>query len=237
MILLAVLLLGGGGVMLWAVNSSSPEPAALRAMDASGQVRVLKDGTLQFLPLGSRKGTGLILYPGGRVQPEAYAPLARRIAERGYPVFIPRMPLNLAVFDIDAAAEIMEAHPEMERWVVGGHSLGGAMAAEFAGNHSSELEGLALWASFPGRSNDLSHSGLEVLSIYGTRDGLAMEEEVKGAANVLPEDTRWVAIEGGNHAGFGWYGPQRGDLAATISKEEQQTQIFRAMIRFLSAVD
>jgi len=230
---LTLIVLGGAGFILWAEITPQPGLDAVQALKSSSQVRVSVNGSLQFQPKGVDINTGFILYPGGRVRAESYAVLGHRIASKGYLVVIPRMPLHLAVFDIDAAEGVMRAHPGIEHWVIGGHSLGGAMAAAFAERQPASVEGLILWAAFPGDNTDLSESDLDVLSIYGTRDGLATAEEITGGADQLPEDTRWVEIEGGNHAGFGSYGRQRGDLSATISLESQQKIIVRATSEFL----
>ncbi|MFO7942789.1 MAG: alpha/beta fold hydrolase [Anaerolineales bacterium] len=230
---LILIVLGGAGFILWAENTPQPGLDAVRALQSSSAVRISVNGSLQFQPKRDDINTGFILYPGGRVRAESYAVLCHRIASKGYLVVVPRMPLHLAVFDIDAAEGVMRAHPDIDQWVIGGHSLGGAMAAAFAERQPTSLKGLILWAAFPGDNTDLRESGLEVLSIYGTRDGLATPEEITGGADQLPEDTRWVEIKGGNHAGFGSYGCQRGDLSATISLESQQRIIVRATSDFL----
>jgi dienelactone hydrolase len=230
---LILIVLGGAGFILWAEITPQPGLDAVQALQSSSAVRVSVNGSLQFQPEVDDIDTGFILYPGGRVRAESYADLCHRIASEGYLVVVPRMPLHLAVFDIDAAEGVMRAHPDIEQWVIGGHSLGGAMAAAFAERRPASVEGLILWAAFPGDNTDLSDSGIEVLSIYGTRDGLATPEEITGGAEQLPENTRWVEIEGGNHAGFGSYGRQRGDLPATISLESQQRIIVRATSEFL----
>ena len=74
-------------------------------------------------------------------------------------------------------------------------------------------------------------------SIYGTLDGLATTEKIAASRPQLPPTTEWVAIAGGNHAQFGWYGPQSGDNPATISREEQQRQIVEATLRLLVSLD
>lgn len=232
--LIMVMFLGLGGFVIWAMDARPAGPAALQAMESSQQVRVSEDGSLHFQPRVGRPQTGLVFYPGGRVEPEAYAVLAHDIAREGYLVVIPRMPLNLAVLDRQAARRVMANYPGVNTWLVGGHSLGGAMAAGYAGSQQSGVQGLILMASFPADSNDLSESGLRVLSIYGTRDGLAMPDEVTGAAHLLPDHTQWVAISGGNHAGFGDYGTQPGDGTAALSQDAQWTQIVDAVVRFLS---
>jgi len=234
LLLLPVLALGG--FVLWAETTPSPMPEALAALESSSEIQVTMDRWLVFSPTNQEPGTGLILYPGGRVDPRSYAPTARAIATEGYVVIIAPMPLNLAVFAADTAADVIDAYPEVSYWVIGGHSLGGAMAARFVHSHPADVQGLALWAAYPDSSNDLSDRDLAVTSIYGTLDGLATTEKIAASLPLLPPGTEWVAIEGGNHAQFGWYGPQRGDNQATISREEQQRQIVEATLELLEAL-
>lgn len=232
-----VLLLAVAAFVIWAMTPLGPMPEALAALESDASVQVTTDPWYTFMPTGERNDVGLIIYPGGRVDPRSYAPTARAIAEQGYPVVIVPMPLNLAVFGIDKAADVIAAMPEVERWAIAGHSLGGSMAANFIRNNPEAVEGLALWASYPAGSDDLSgFTGLAATSIYGTADGVASPEEVLAGAALLPPDTVWVPIEGGNHAQFGWYGPQSDADVATISREEQQAQIVAATVETLERV-
>jgi acetyl esterase/lipase len=231
--LLAILI---GGFVLWGYTPAKPMPEALSALQSDAQVTVTDNAWLTFAPTGVQPDTGLIFYPGGRVEPRAYAPAAHAIAAQGYLVILVRMPLNLAVLNPAAAADVIDAHPEIRYWAMGGHSLGGAMAANFAFYNPDEVHGLVLWAAYPASNNDLSASGLNVASIYGTLDGLATGEKIDASRPLLPRDTTWVAIEGGNHAQFGWYGEQSGDNAASISRPEQQAQVISATIVLLESL-
>jgi dienelactone hydrolase len=209
-------------------------PEADRALESSASVLVEEtDGRLTFRPTDGA-ATGLIFYPGGKVVPRAYAPAAREIAERGFLVVIPRMPLNLAVLDIGAADTIMADHPEVDSWVLGGHSLGGAMAAQYASEHGPEVEGLVLWAAYS--AADLSSLRLEVAVIYGSRDngrdGFVSEE----ALARLPGRPQLIEIAGGNHAGFGWYSGQPNDPEADIARTEQQRIAVEATVALLERI-
>jgi pimeloyl-ACP methyl ester carboxylesterase len=208
-------------------------PEALAALETSSEVDVETGPWLVFRPAAGEPTTGLILYPGGRVDPRAYAPPARAMAAQGYLVVVVPMPFNLAVFGLDRAADVMAAFSEIQHWALGGHSLGGSMAARFARLNPDRVEGLALWASYPAGGDDLSQSRLRVASIYGTLDGLVTPGDIAASRALLPADTEWVTIEGGNHAQFGWYGPQGRDNPATISREDQQEQIVSATVRLL----
>ncbi len=225
-----VFVLAAAGFIIWANTTNPVMPQALDALKPDTQVAVDTETWLVFDPDGTET-TGFIFYPGGRVDPRAYAPPARAIAEEGYLVVIVPMPLNLAVLNINAASTVMDAYPGIAHWAIGGHSLGGAMAAQYATNHPGTVEGLALWASYP--PNDLSAQNIAVISIYGKLDGLAKVEDVEGAADLLPPDTVWISIGGGNHAQFGYYGAQAGDNPATLSREDQQASIINGTVGLL----
>lgn len=233
LILGAVLLAGAGGFVLWGSTPLGPMPEALTALESGADVTVTTDPWLTFTPAEATT-TGFIFYPGGRVEPRAYAPSARAIAEEGYLVVIVPMPLNLAVLAPNRAQAVIDAHPEIETWAVGGHSLGGAMAARFADAYPDQVEGLVLWAAYPAEGNSLAdqHS-LAIASIYATEDGLATLEKIEASRPLLPPQTQWVEIAGGNHAQFGWYGPQGGDGSADISRETQQDLVIEATLELL----
>jgi pimeloyl-ACP methyl ester carboxylesterase len=131
----------------------------------------------------------------------------------------------------------MDFYPEITRWVIGGHSLGGSMAASYVDQNPGEIAGLILWASYPGQSDDPSDQSLPVTSIYGTMDGLTTPDEIFASRSLLPGGTDFVPVEGGNHAQFGWYGSQRGDNPASINRDPQQSQIVTATLALLSQLD
>jgi pimeloyl-ACP methyl ester carboxylesterase len=231
--LLIVLMIG---FVAWGSVPAQPMPEALAALQSNQQANVTTGEWLTFQPADVQPSTGFIIYPGGRVDYRAYAPAAQAIADQGYLVVIVHMPLNLAVFNPGAAAGVIAAHPEIKHWAVGGHSLGGSMAANFVFTHPDAVDGLVLWASYPAASNNLSVTAVRVLSISGTLDGLSTPEKMAASRPLLPADTVWVPIAGANHAQFGWYGPQSGDNPATITREEQQQQIVQATISFLQSL-
>jgi pimeloyl-ACP methyl ester carboxylesterase len=160
----------------------------------------------------------------------------RSLAEAGHLAVVVPAPFGLAVLAPDSADAVIAAHPEVQHWVIGGHSLGGAMAAQYAHGHGEVIDGLVLWAAYPTEDTDLSDADIASASILATEDGLATAEEVTGAASRLPPGTAFVTVEGGNHAGFGWYGEQGGDGTATISREAQQEQVTEATLAVLDAV-
>jgi pimeloyl-ACP methyl ester carboxylesterase len=234
--ILVLLVVAAGAFVWWGNHPLEAMPEAVAALQSNSSVAVNSGDWIVFSPQENSVQAGIILYPGGHVDPRAYAPLAGDLAAEDYLVVIPPMPLNLAVLDIDVADEIMQAYPEIDKWVIGGHSLGGAMAAEYLSSNPSSIEGLFLWASYSAESTDLSDfTDLEVLSIFGTEDGDV--EGIRASRERLPQNTLWVEIEGGNHAQFGWYGEQGGDGVATISRDVQQQIILENTIEFLAAID
>jgi dienelactone hydrolase len=230
-LLLSVLVVG---FVIWGSTPAKPMPEVFEKVAVSGGDDPGSERWLTFVPDGGSPTTGLVFYPGARVDFRAYAPAAQAIADQGNLVVLVRMPLNLAVFDPDLAGDVIAGNPQIEHWAVGGHSLGGAMAANFVYTHPGVVDGLVLWAAYPAESNDLSGSDVQVLSISASLDGLSTPDKIAASAALLPQDTLWVVIEGGNHAQFGWYGEQSGDNPATITREEQQAQIVQATADLLS---
>lgn len=231
--LLAALALG---FVIWGSTPARPMPVVFDTVLRNPADASTKAAWLSFVPDGVPPVTGFIIYPGGHVDYRAYAPTAQAIADQGYLVVIVRMPLSLAVLDPNAAAQVIASHPGIKHWAVGGHSLGGAMAANFVYNHPGEVDGLVLWGSYPAANNDLSGAALQVVSISGRLDGLSTPAKIAASAALLPPDTTWKAIEGGNHAQFGWYGDQSGDNPAEISREEQQALIVQATVDLLESL-
>jgi DHA1 family tetracycline resistance protein-like MFS transporter len=222
--------------VLWGLTPSKPMPEALSALISDNQVIIQSEKWITFKPISKLVDTGFIIYPGGHVDYQAYAPAAKEIAIKGFLVVIVPMPLNLAVLDPDAALRVIKAYPEIKHWVVGGHSLGGAMAAHFVFQHPVAVDGLVLWASYSAGNEDLSNSPLKVLSISATLDGLSTPAKIDESRKRLPVATTWVIIKGGDHAQFGWYGGQPGDNPASISRQEQQLLIVDATVKFLAAL-
>jgi hypothetical protein len=201
-------------------GSAGPGEAATAALVSDDVVEVVDDGpTLAFLPTAPTSDAGLVLYPGGKVEREAYAPILRRVAEAGYPAFIVAVPSDLAIFGVKAAGRVIDDYPDLGPWVLGGHSLGGVAASIFA-DGNDDVTGLLLMAAFPPKNRDLSASGLAVSSLWGTEDGLVTEADWQDSADRLPSDAQLIAIPGANHASFGDYGDQADDGTATVPSED-----------------
>ncbi len=229
---LFLIFIGGFAWLATPVGASMPQ--AIEAMKSNHWVQVTQDNHLVFSPVGESPTVGFIIYPGAKVPPEAYAPIANAIASEGYLVVIVPMPLNFAIFNITAADSVMAEFATIETWAIGGHSLGGAMSAWYVYDNPDKVDGLVLWASYPDSSKSLADFDLKVVSVYGELDGLATPEKVMESEEYLPSSTTFVEIKGGNHANFGWYGDQPGDKLATISRESQTEQMIEATVALLS---
>lgn len=199
--------------------------------------------TLIFRPIDQDRPGALIFYPGSMVEPTAYAPLLRAVADAGHLAILVRLPLRAAPLEahklkvMAQTQTILAEEPPAHAWIVAGHSFGGVMAARFARDHPALIDGLFLIGTSHPRDFDLSHAPFDVTKVYGTRDGLASEPEIQANAHNLPPSTHWVRIQGANHSQFGWYGSQLGDNAATISRQDQQHQLLTALLTALERIE
>ena len=209
------------GINVYASDSYSANKTAHEALKGNSDVTVnyLDDDTIIFTP--DTITTGLIFYPGGKVEYDAYAPLMMAFAENGYLCILPKMPLNLAVLSPEAASKYIDdyvADSDYD-WYIGGHSLGGAMASNYASKHADAFKGVYLLGAYA--SSDLSDTDLDVYLIHGSNDGVLNMDNYEKALKNLPEGYHEYVIDGGCHAYFGSYGEQDGDGTPTITNSEQ----------------
>jgi predicted esterase len=229
--------------LLWMGNSFRAQGFERAILESDQMVAVEETKQLiHFQPNNNQQLTSFIFFPGGLVAPEAYAPMSRTLSEQGFNVFILKLPFGSAPLAsqqakvMEQALEIMEVNESIQHWAVGGHSRGAAIAARFAHLYGEYFDSLILIGTSHPKEEafDLSSTTLAVTKIYATNDGLASVEEVKAGSQFLPDDTKWVLIEGGNHSQFGYYGSQLGDNAATISRERQQELTVNAVLSALN---
>lgn len=217
----AVLLLATlTGVFFWYVSDYYPaQDVALEVM-ARGDGMAVEDG-MTILSPSVPTDTAIIFYPGAKVEASAYLPLLDQIRRTGVTCILVEMPFRMAIFDPDAAQDVMERFPEVEHWYLAGHSMGGAMASQFAADHRAQVDGLILLGAYIYGD----YPPEDTLTIYGSLNQ-SVEDQLDYTENV-------VEIQGGNHAQFGNYGPQKGDPPAEISTQEQQEQTVAAIQEFL----
>lgn len=193
---------------------------------------------------------GFMFYPGALVDPHSYIPAFAGLASSGIPVMIVRETGNLAIFDPGVGLSLKDDFPGVTDWVIGGHSLGGAMAAWTVYDHDSAFKGVVLLASYPAESKSLAQKPVKLLSISAEFDGLATRAKIAQFESLLPTpatrlesvDSIWPSssdaysvmyeIPGGNHAGFASYGAQAGDGEATISTADQHSAVEYLILNF-----
>ena len=234
--LIVLIIIGVVGMVIWSKTGTYPaRMVALTALESSDEVIVTQDKYIEFKPI-KETDTGLIFYPGGLVEPGAYAPILQKIAENGVLVIITPMPLNLAIFNTGVANAVIEDHPQISTWILAGHSLGGAAVAIYAENNPNKIDAVAFWDSYPPDSSDLSDNAVNVVSIFGTTNDDPNTDNFNDKKYLLPENTLFVGIEGASHAQFGDYGPQKGDVVASISLSEQHDLVVAIMLDFINHI-
>lgn len=226
-----IIALGLTGFYIWSQQTYEPSEEMNSYVDMN-EIQQKKDW-LVFEPKKETK-SGIILYPGAKVEPEAYSYYAQGLADNGYLVVVPHVTLNFAFFDVNLADQIIKEYHDITSWFVGGHSLGGVAAASYAYNNLEQVKGLIFLASYPSNSNDFSQTDLPILSLYAEHDALTTTEKIKETQHLLSPKTTFHQIKGGNHAQFGMYGAQKGDGDATISVKEQQDQMMSETLRWLN---
>lgn len=207
------------------------DQTAHEALISNDQVNVTEKGNLTiFTPTIGQDETGIIFYPGGKVEDIAYAPLMQTLAKKGFTAVIVGMPFNLAVLKPNGADAVMEALPEIDHWIIGGHSLGGAMASDYLAGHENQVEGLILMGAYPNET--LAQSNRPVLSLYGSEDQIINQQGFEEGKSKMPPNAIYYEITGGNHSGFGNYGLQEGDGLPSISSAEQQAISVEKILEF-----
>lgn len=177
---------------------------------------------------GPGEDSALIFYPGAKVEYTSYAPLMNKLADNGIDTFLVKMPFNIAFFDSNAADPIINKY-KYDNYYIGGHSLGGVVAANYL-NKKDNFKGIIFLASY---STTKISDELNVLSIYGSEDGVLNQKAYQKNKKNFPKNYQELIIDGANHANFGYYGTQKGDKKAKISREEQIEETASAIIDFV----
>ena len=233
--LVVLLLLGLGAFALWVSDPYEARPGSVERAEETVDVTVDDEGVV-LTPQGDGVDRAVVFYPGARVEPEAYAATwAPVVAETGVGVVVTRMPLNLSALAPGRAQEAMD-RLDADEWYVGGHSLGGAMAAYAAGDDELPTEGLILWGSYAVAGAGLAErEDQRVLSVSASEDLLVDPDAVRERSGALPEDAVSVEVDGMSHAQFGDYGPQTADGTPQIENAEAWARLAEETAGFLKA--
>jgi dienelactone hydrolase len=221
---IALLVLITAGFLIWAQVAYKPTKEALSLVGKK------EDRAMVFGNPNAE--TGIIFYQGAKVEAEAYSYIGYELQKKGYFTVIPQLPLRFAIFDVNKADEIIKSYPQVRRWYIAGHSLGGAMGARYAYENKDKVAGIMFLAAYP--ADDLSNTSIPILSVYGERDGVATLSQMKEKEQLLSKNTTLHMIKGGNHAHFGMYGEQKGDNKSTITAKQQQKETIEVMTEWLN---
>ncbi|HDR7446765.1 TPA: alpha/beta hydrolase [Bacillus toyonensis] len=212
---LGILIIGSITFLTWSQFTYKPTKEALSLVDNK------KDE--ENIVFGEKDAKiGVIFYQGAKVE---------ALAKDGHFVVMPKLPLNLAILGINAVDSVMEQYPEVQKWYVAGHSMGGAMISKYAFQHEEKVDGIIFLGSYP--ADDFSTKSIPMLSIYGEVDALATVEKIENNKKLMSKNTTMHMIKGGNHANFGMYGEQKGDNASLITSKAQQDETVKVMEEWL----
>jgi hypothetical protein len=225
LVLLVILLIG-----FLQYKTYRPMDEAMLAINKENVIE--KDNLIIFEPEGEAIAN-LVFYQGGLVKTEAYAVLGQLLAEKGIRVYLPKMFLNLAITNIDVFDKVREKNNNELDWYIGGHSLGGASASIYVAKNPENVTGIFFLGSYPSNKSDLSQHQLAVVSINATNDQIINVENFQRTKRLLPDDTVFLEIVGGNHSNFGYYGLQAGDGVSAISREEQHDTVANALFEMI----
>lgn len=219
---------------------SPADPLALTALVSSERVTVTEDKWIVFSPASSSPTTGFIFYPGGECDERGYAELMHEIAAQGYLVVLVPMPLQLAVLAPDKASDVLETFPEIDSWAIGGHSLGGAMAARYVYNHEGAIDGLLFWDAYPPKTDDISQRKIPVTLIHRSDASGEPPDYYAEYRPLLPASMQYRAMPGASHINFGRFIPAerfRQDTPATLPIEQQHRLIVQHTADFLASLN
>ena len=230
-LLLSVFIISVIGFFIWLSNGYTLQSDYIKYLESNSKVEVTidKDYTY-FTPKNVNATKGFIFYPGERIESSSYAKLCNMIASYGYKVVAVDMPFNYAKFGENKADDVIKNNPDITKWVIGGDSLGGTVASDYAINNKN-VEAIVFISSYP--KANIKELGFKVLSIWGSKDNIVDYKELINSKDKLPEDTKYVQIEGANHSQFANYGTYSGDGEALISSDEQMDITVRNIVNFL----
>lgn len=163
----------------------------------------------KYLSYENESDIGFIFYPGAKVESNAYSYLATVNAN----VYIAKFPFELAMFDYRIADQIIENNPQITKWYIGGHSLGGVFANRYAITTTNQISGLIFLGSYPAAGYQ---SDIPAIALFGDQDLVVGNYQQK--ADLFTSNQTIIELTNANHSGFGNYGQQKGDSELTPSE-------------------
>lgn len=230
-----ILLIAIASFAIYVSDYYQADNKALTGLKSTESYNVVDNSdSITFTPTENKSSTGVIIYPGAKVEAGSYAVIASQLAKNGYTTIIVKMPFNLAIFGVNKADMIIASHNEITSWVIAGHSLGGVFASDYALNHQDKIKGIIYLAAYP--SSNASNASFKSLSIRGSLDNLTTSKDISENLDKFPATTTFITITGGNHYNLGDYGVQQGDNNSTITREEQQKITLAYILEFIKGI-
>lgn len=179
-------------------------------------------------------GVGFIIFTGAKMDEKSYAYIAELLHKEGHTVVLPKFMFHMSSTGTNRGIEIMESNPEIEKWFLIGHSIGGMPISRIAVQKPANLQGLAFLASYV--STDLSELDVSAIHIMASNDNFYSEKQrAEERLDYLPKNSTVITIEGASHQGFGAYDSWGDRGGATLPWKEQQKQAVRMMLDFFDA--
>lgn len=219
-------------------NRARATESAVAALASNDSVQIDVGDWVVMRPTDMPPTTGVIVYPGAYCDIRGYTPVLRQVAAAGYMVVGVSMPFDFAIFAPNRASAVVEAYPEIDKWVLIGHSMGGAMAGRYAHLYPENLDGLLLWDAYPPQSNSLADTALPVMHIHRAKPDGTPPDKFQQMQELFPKSSQWVPIPGGLHMYFGSFdgGSYEEEWEAGIARDRQQRLVVAATLDWLKSI-
>ena len=221
---------------IWQWSSYQAKGVKKELLESDNKIEVIEDNSKISFIHDTSSILEIIFFPGGLVDPKSYIPLSRKIAESGYNIHIIKMPWRMSTKGYNNIKKIFNLKNKQKKFILGGHSQGGKMAAQFTYENPELISGLYLLGTSHPRDIDMSKIQIPSIKIYAENDGLASVDEVIQNKLKLPKETQLSLIKGGNHSQFGYFGKLLFDGKATKSREKQHQETVNILLNHFEKI-